>query len=365
MATPQLTQAERDYQLARPNENWAHGLSTYRIIITVIVELAIVLRMWGRRLQKIALRADDYVLILAGAGYAANIIYALAFSVSRISLILLYKRVFVKRWFAYVCWFMIFAYSSFATAVLIREIFNTLPIAAQLDKKVKVEHSINVSKYLFAIHGFNLGSDLILLILPLFIIWSLQARKLTRLGISFILCLGTLTLISATMRLYYAIKYKDSKDPGCDSSSPGTGKNGSYWTVTELSLGLLCPCLVTFQPIIIHFYRACLLRLSPHQRNRISRITCVEYEDPSDSTLGDRGNRLGSDEEGHRKGKVDGVPSSHSIPSDAMARERGVYEDKSHSRAKRRGGGDENGRAINQDTALHLQEEMGSSDLPG
>ena len=113
---------------------------------------------------------------------------------------------------------MVFAYTSFSIAVLICEIFNTRPIAAQWDKSIKKEHSIDINKYLYAINGFNLGSDLVLLVLPLFIIWNLQMRKWMRAGRSFIFCFWALTLVSATMRLYYAIKYRHSKDPDCESS---------------------------------------------------------------------------------------------------------------------------------------------------
>lgn len=65
MATPKLTQAEKDYQLARPDETSVVGLTAYRISTLVIACVALGLRLWGRRLQKIRLRADDYILIVA------------------------------------------------------------------------------------------------------------------------------------------------------------------------------------------------------------------------------------------------------------------------------------------------------------
>ena len=61
-----LTQAEKDYQLARPNEVWTDGLTAYRIAFLCVAEICVILRMVGRRVQKITLRADDYTLIVAG-----------------------------------------------------------------------------------------------------------------------------------------------------------------------------------------------------------------------------------------------------------------------------------------------------------
>ena len=62
---PTYTQAEKDYQLSRPNETSVGGLTEYRIATLVIVEIAVLLRMVGRRQQKIPLRADDYILLVS------------------------------------------------------------------------------------------------------------------------------------------------------------------------------------------------------------------------------------------------------------------------------------------------------------
>ena len=60
-----LTPEETAYQLARPDEISTDGLIAYRMVLLVIVEVAVILRMVGRRLQRIALRLDDYLLIFS------------------------------------------------------------------------------------------------------------------------------------------------------------------------------------------------------------------------------------------------------------------------------------------------------------
>ena len=60
-----LTQAETAYQLARPDEISTDGLNAYRLVTLAIVEVAVIFRMVGRRLQRIALRLDDYLLIFS------------------------------------------------------------------------------------------------------------------------------------------------------------------------------------------------------------------------------------------------------------------------------------------------------------
>ena len=62
----EYTQAERDYQLARPNETSVAGLTAYRITTLIVVEIAVIIRLWvRRRFQRIPFKSDDYTLIVS------------------------------------------------------------------------------------------------------------------------------------------------------------------------------------------------------------------------------------------------------------------------------------------------------------
>lgn len=64
--------------------------------------------------------------------------------------------------------------------------------------------------------GFNIGTDAILLLLPLVIVWALSKPRLYKVGLSFIFCLGVLTVIASIGRLVYYYKF-DVNDPMCES----------------------------------------------------------------------------------------------------------------------------------------------------
>ena len=170
----------------------------------------------------------------------------------------------------------------------------------------------------------------------------------TKVGISGIFCLGALTCVASVMRFVYTF-YADLRDPECMSSpsaaypapfnwnwhTPHTpltthdsifanltlyavsGARGSWWLVTELHLGLLCPCLITLQPIFLYAYVHTLRRLSPKARARVSRFTGVEGDDVSDTKV-------------HESGSNDRLEKSSSVnskPSDIEAQKSALYDE--------------------------------------
>ena len=101
-----------------------------------------------------------------------------------------------------------------------------------------------------------------------------------------------------------------------------SGAKGSWWLVTELHLGLLCPCLITFQPIFVYAYRGLLSRLSPHNRTRVTRFTGVD-DDTSDRTAYES-RVAGSDKSGLTRFETSSVNSK---PSDLEAQKLAVHDE--------------------------------------
>ncbi|KAG8525588.1 uncharacterized protein KY384_009232 [Bacidia gigantensis] len=287
MSLMSITPQEKAYQLAHPNESSVPGLITWNIVGLCVVEVAVILRFWARKIQKTPYKADDYVLMVAAVlvighcvcvvlnikngfghhtltvtpaqsrvrgrvGYAYGFIYNTTFPISRIALVLLYKRIFnVKLWFQYACWFMIAAYCGYMISWIVVVAIQVLPVNAVWDKKVKITHTIDPRKLQLGNCSFNIATDALLLVMPLMVVWSLQMSKMHKLGVSAIFCLGVLTLIASIMRCYYTF----------------TGK---------VYLGILCPCLVTFRPLVWGSYNFFSSYLNRSGRARMAKITGVD-----------------------------------------------------------------------------------------
>ena len=269
-----------EYQLAHPNDYCAGPLLALCMAGICIVFPAVALRFWGRRLQKIPLLADDWTLLGAtflscgavvmllikgfhyGFGkhyftlspetqlkfnfydYPFNILYTTGYPLSRISLVLLYRRVFEsRRWFLNLSLVLLVMYAGYMIGTIVADILTDIPIAAYWDHTITPTRAINgIALYVFNA-SFNIATDLVLLIIPNFIIWRLGMTVWQRIGLSAIFALGVLTLIASILRLvfFFHIKIYDVSY---------TLVPFATWTAVELFLGILCPCLVTLGPLV-------------------------------------------------------------------------------------------------------------------
>ena len=147
--------------------------------------------------------------------YAWDVLYTVAYPMARISLVLLYRRVFIQKWFRIACWFLIFCYAGYALGSAVADLCQAIPINANWNKNVTASYHIDDVKLYVANSGFNIATDVILLILPLVVIWRLNMNVKHKIGLSLIFSLGVLTVVASIMRLitYYDVT---TFDPLCE-----------------------------------------------------------------------------------------------------------------------------------------------------
>lgn len=59
-----ISPQDRAYQLAHPEQTSTRGLEAYHIVGICVIEIAVALRLWGKRLQRLEMKLDDYLLII-------------------------------------------------------------------------------------------------------------------------------------------------------------------------------------------------------------------------------------------------------------------------------------------------------------
>ncbi|KAG8533759.1 uncharacterized protein KY384_001500 [Bacidia gigantensis] len=305
-----LTQANMDYQIAHAGDFNCEGLNTFTITLMSIVTAAVGMRLWARRIAKIDLKIDDYILLVGWVRVQSSKFtqvhtdFCAAFPVN-------------SNWNR--------KYKSKTLLLLSLQLNLKFPPAG-----FKATRQIDGKQLFLANCGFNIATDTILLFLPMVVIWGLNKDRRYKLALSAIFCLGVLTVVASVARLVYYYKF-DANDPMCEfrclaptallsllgrtahnSVTPlnfpstndtahtiGGLPTSQFWTITEMNLGLLCPCLVTFGPLIrqgyvafpyvlekrkdrklldkylhtMEDYRMCYPHLSPSARERIERIT--------------------------------------------------------------------------------------------
>ncbi|MDI1490533.1 MAG: hypothetical protein OHK93_001737 [Ramalina farinacea] len=252
-------------QLAWKNENDGGGLYAFCIAGIVICGITVILRLWSRKLQKMQWQSDDYTLIAAMVRrhfFTFNILYNFAYPLSRISLVLLYRRIFLQQWFCIICLIFVGIFTCFAIATALTDVFLTIPVNARWDHAVEARHSVDQKRLFVGNAAFNIATDILLLLLPIIMISRLQMNAWHKVGVAAIFWLGILTIIATICRLHYSYRV-DESDVTCTSD---TLVKSAYWTAAEQFLGILCPCLITFRPLL----RSSYLLFSGHRSSSSS-----------------------------------------------------------------------------------------------
>lgn len=126
--------------------------------------------------------------------YAWNVLYTTGYPIARISLVLLYRRVFIQTWVKGSCWFLVFCYAGYAIGSMVADLCAVFPVASVWNPDIKATSSINGKSLFLANCGFNIATDFILLALPLTVVWSMKSTRLHKIALSAIFCLGALTV---------------------------------------------------------------------------------------------------------------------------------------------------------------------------
>lgn len=207
------------------NSRQTEIVSIVAVMMTVST-VAVILRLVGRKISAAPYGADDFLIVVAliltyglnineiiavhyGFGrhqlmlsldyiskfllndWTIQIIFATAISVTRLSLLVFYHRIFPVKRFKIVasitgciiiCWWI-----SFILAI----IFSCYPVESYWNKAI-VGHCVNEHTLSWGITGTELATNIIMLILPIPWLWKLRLAWSKKLALTGMFALGTL-----------------------------------------------------------------------------------------------------------------------------------------------------------------------------
>lgn len=180
-------------------------------------------------------------------------LYKINIGVTKISILLLYIRLFVKRWFLITCWTWIGIISAFTIGTVFSSIFQCTPVQYAFNKTLDGT-CIDLTAFWFANASFNILSDLVIIALPVPVISKLQLPLKSKIALCCLFAVGILcgpllplplqtnpdslsTCITSILR----ITTLDIATSHLDTTWNSIGS--SMWTVIESNLGIICACL--------------------------------------------------------------------------------------------------------------------------
>ncbi|KAI4225425.1 MAG: hypothetical protein L6R36_003909 [Xanthoria steineri] len=257
------------------------GIVAANIIVIILATIAVGLRIVSRRMQRLALEADDFLIFAAlpfgwamcictliavkhGLGkhigtvppadliiegqafYASEIIWATSIPIIKLSILLLYIRIFGRlRYFKNLAYIIGIFSVCWGIMVILVCALQCRPVQFTWDKSVKGT-CINAPLFFIIGSAPNVLTDFVLLVLPLPAVWNLHTTRAQKISLTGIFMLGSLTCIISLVRFVQLIT---------NANMDATWSLGivSVWSTAEPNLGIVSACLPTMKPLLRRF----------------------------------------------------------------------------------------------------------------
>ncbi|KAF2744936.1 hypothetical protein M011DRAFT_448271 [Sporormia fimetaria CBS 119925] len=257
------------------------------------------------------------ILAFAKSLYATILIYNAAQFATKISFLILYRRLFPDSIIKMLCdggmaflglWFIAQQILSAISCESLMMIAPTYRGGCIANATVLLVNAV-----------VNIATDFMIFLIPVQPVLNLRMSIRRKAQILLVFCLGLVACAISIVRLLEATKIKSAIDPLWDSAET------TYWSIIELNVGILCACLSTLRPLIQKFAPG-LLGSADNYSHKLPTIQT--WTGASGTVSGDRGRDIhkdlefGSTTELRADGGVSGKPGS-SVGGDSFDGERG------------------------------------------
>ncbi|OAQ99996.1 hypothetical protein LLEC1_01841 [Akanthomyces lecanii] len=167
--------------------------------------------------------------------YIAQIFYKLTINLTKTSILLLYRRIFVQRWFRYSCNTLICIVMAYCVATTASSIWQCTPIPFAWDKSLHGSCISMITNW-YANAGFAIATDVLILSLPMQPIWASKLPVNQKRALMLVFALGGFVTVTSILRATTLNFSITSPDVTYDISS-------TLWTIIEINVAIICACL--------------------------------------------------------------------------------------------------------------------------
>ncbi|KAJ3481493.1 hypothetical protein NLG97_g7807 [Lecanicillium saksenae] len=167
--------------------------------------------------------------------YIAQIFYKTTINLTKTSILLLYRRIFVQKWFRYSCNTLICIVLAYCVATTASSIWQCTPVALAWDKSLHGT-CISMIKNWYANAGFAIATDVLILSLPMQPIWASKLPVNQKRALMLVFALGGFVTVTSILRATTLNFSITSPDVTYDIAS-------TLWTMIEINVAIICACL--------------------------------------------------------------------------------------------------------------------------
>ncbi|KAI5272529.1 hypothetical protein E4T47_04206 [Aureobasidium subglaciale] len=225
-----------------------HIITTADIICMVVVIAVVAMRMYTRIYLVKSLWWDDlsdlYPNLLRGWVVCA-VMYSITMLFSKLSILLLYRRLFpisnfAKRWWAVVAFTV-----AYSVGGVFASLFQCRPMESAWSLTTSPDYCISTEKFYTANAALNVVSDIMILILPVPIVWGLNTDIRKKVILTGLFSMGSVSCLVSILRMRSIIVlYKD----GFEDLTWGLVEV-VVWSQAELTAAMICTCTPCLRPL--------------------------------------------------------------------------------------------------------------------
>ncbi|KAJ5382533.1 hypothetical protein N7517_000444 [Penicillium concentricum] len=240
------------------------------IVFLVTTPAFVAIRLWSRAKSKSGLGWDDWtilassifaVIVMAfmlgscayGFGqhianltaphkimtlklfFVSQAFYKLTMNMTKMSILLLYLRIFIQRWFRITCYVLLVIITSYMVAAFFASVFQCTPVARAWDKTISGS-CIHITTNWYANAGFSIATDIIILALPMHPLYKSKIQPRRKIALMLVFALGAFVAVTSILRMQTLDFSSSSPDTTYDLAS-------SVWTIIEENMAITCACL--------------------------------------------------------------------------------------------------------------------------
>ncbi|KAI4141845.1 MAG: hypothetical protein LQ340_007525 [Diploschistes diacapsis] len=180
------------------------------------------------------------------AAFASYILYALSITAAKLSILLLYRRIFTSRPFRNALYAFMAICILWGIIVILLVLLRCHPVAAAWAPNGFYAGAtcINLQPLYYGTASSNFLLDVIINLLPARQIWGLQLPKKQRILLILCMCLGVISIAAGVGRLLTI--------PSLVATNlPATIAMPYLFTIIEPAFAIICACLPTYRPLAL------------------------------------------------------------------------------------------------------------------